>query len=383
MVTDHGVLGARVLPSTSIPTIDIAPLFGTDRQAFEATAREMADACAAIGFFYIKNHGVSADLIDRTYQQAERFHNSPVELKRRIQIDKSPGAAGWLPLTGDEAPDDDTEIYRLVPAPADPVDDYLIRPRLFEAFDMWLEVPDDDPDYLAGNVLFVPNQWPDWLPGFRDDVLEYYETMRKLGDVLFRAAAVALGLPDRFFLDMAKKPPTYFRLLHYPANDRPQNRSNVGIGAHSDEGFLTILNQRVPGLQVMNAADEWVEAPPIDGTFIVNIGDLMEVWTNGMFKATRHRVVNSTRERYSLPFFATFDYDVVVAPLPQFTSADNPPLYKPVRSGPHFADSVIQFDRHLRKRLLNGDLKLDFEIEGKAQFMRKAINEYVDDTASS
>src|ERR1700744_4166822 len=97
MATGHGVMRARVLPVTSIPTIDIAPLFGTDRQAFEATARELADACAAIGFFYIKNHGVSADLIDRAYQQAERFHNSSVELKRRIQIDKSPGSAGWLP----------------------------------------------------------------------------------------------------------------------------------------------------------------------------------------------------------------------------------------------------------------------------------------------
>lgn len=372
-------MGARILPFTSIPTIDIGSLFGDDRPAFEATAKEIAFACETIGFFYIKNHGISSDLIERTYDQAKRFHTSAVDLKRRVEINKSPGSAGWVPSSVDEAYGDDQDVYRLMPAPADPTDDYLIRPRIYESFDIWLDIPDDDPDFLAGNVLFVPNQWPDWIPQFRADILEYYRAIWTIGDALFRAAAVALGLGDDFFLDMCKKPPTYFRLLHYPGNDRPQDRANVGLGAHSDEGCFTILHQNVAGLQVMNAADEWVEAPPIDGTFIVNIGDLMEVFTNGLFKATRHRVVNSSQSRYSLPFFATVDYDVVVSPLPQFVSDARPSAYDPIRSGPHFADSVIQFTRHLRKRVLSGDLSLDFELQGKARFAREAVNEYAGD----
>lgn len=376
MSIQQGVMGARILPFTSIPTIDIGPLFGKDRQAIVKTANEIGVACREVGFFYIRNHGIAPELIERVYLQAERFHNSPVELKRRVVMDNSPGAAGWLPLTCDEQ-HDDPELYRLVPAPEDPVDDYLSRPRLFEAFDMWLDIPEDDPDFLAGNVMFVPNQWPDWIADFRTDLLAYYGALRNVGDSLFRAAAIALGLPDEFFVDKTRKPPINFRLLHYPANNLPQISTNVGMGAHSDENCFTILHQRVPGLQAMNAADEWVEAPPIDGTFIVNIGDLMEVWTNGLFKATRHRVVNSPMERYSMPFFATVDYDTVVAPLPELLGSDNPPRYSPIRSGPHFANSVVKFTRHLRKRVLAGDLALDFEIEGPSRFKRKAVNEFV------
>lgn len=379
-MTQQGAMGARILPFTSIATIDIGPLFGDDRQALERTAGELVEACKTVGFFYISNHGIAPDLIERAYAQAERFHNSPVELKRRVCMDKSPGAAGWLPLTDDE--DADAELYRLVPPPEDPIDDFLIRPRLFEAFDIWLEIPEDDPDYLAGNVLFVPNQWPDWIPDFRKDILEYYDAVRSVGDALFRAAAIGLGLPDEFFVEQAKKPPVNFRLLHYPGGDVPATHANVGMGAHSDENCFTILNQRAPGLQAMNTANEWVEAPPIDGTFIVNIGDLMEVWTNGLFKATRHRVVNSAHERYSLPFFATVDYDTLVEPLPEFVNADNPVGHRPVRSGPHFANSVVKFTRHLRKRVLAGDLTLDFEIEGPNRFKRQAVNEFATSAAT-
>lgn len=366
-------MGAKLLAFSAIPVVDIGPLFGDDRAAMEATAREIGQACETVGFFYIKNHGVSEALIERTYALSRRFHESPVEQKARVHIRNSPGTRGWVPIT-DEDDDGDPELYRLVePAPGA---DYMTRPRLHGAFDLAPELPADDPDFLAGNLMLVPNQWPDWIPGFREQVLEYYDAVNSVGRRLFRAFAVSLGLPEDFFARLTLKTPSQLRLLHYPANDRPMDNDHLGIGAHSDFECFTILNQQAPGLQVMNAADEWVAAPPIPGTFIVNIGDLLEGWTNGRFKATQHRVVNTGKERFSMPLFFAVDYHTVIEPLPQFVSAENPPKYERIVAGDHLAGFSVHFAKHLRKKILSGELKIDFPIHSENPFKRKAVNEY-------
>jgi isopenicillin N synthase-like dioxygenase len=370
---DSGAMGARLLPFTSIPVIDIAALAGADAAARQATAREIGEACRTVGFFYIRNHGIPQSLIDRTYAHSQQFHASPRALKQKVNIANSPGNRGWMPLSVEED-EDDPELYRLVPAP-DAEDDYLSKPRLHAAFDLSLDIPHDDPDFLAGNIMLVPNQWPDWLPGFRTEVMEYFNAVMAVGDRLFRALALALDLPEEFFVEKAKKPTSQLRLLHYPPNDLPMDNTHLGIGAHSDFECFTILHQRAPGLQVMNAADEWVEAPPIDGTFIVNIGDLMEGWTNGLFKATQHRVVNIGKERYSMPLFFAADYHTEVAPLPQFVSEQNPPRYNRIIAGDHLAGFSVNSCKHLRKRVLSGDLKIDFPIHSENPFKRRAVNE--------
>ena len=143
--------------------------------------------------------------------------------------------------------------------------------------------------------MLVPNQWPDWLPGFQQALLAYYAEITRLGDTLFKAFTIALQLPEDFFAKITRKPPSQMRILHYPKNDFPRDNNHLGIHGHSDMECFTILTADAPGLQVMNASDEWIDAPPIPDTFIVNIGDLLENWTNGLFKATQHRVVNTGR----------------------------------------------------------------------------------------
>lgn len=369
-----GAMGARKLPFTSIPVIDIAPLMGDDPAARIATAREIGEACKHVGFFYIRNHGIDPALIERTYAHSRAFHASPAELKKRVSVDLSPGNRGWSPASPDDD-DPDPELYRLVP-PKDPGNDYLTKPRLHATFDLSLDIPDDDPDFLAGNIMLVPNQWPDWLPGFRAEVMEYFNAVLGLGDHLFRAFALALDLPEDFFIERSRKPTSQLRLLHYPANELPMNNDNLGIYAHSDFECFTILHQRSAGLQVMNAADEWVEAPPIEGTYIVNIGDLLEGWTNGLFKATQHRVVNTGKERFSMPLFFAADYHTVVEPLPCFVGPGNPPRYNAIVAGDHLAGFSINGCKHLRKRVLAGDLKIDFPIHAENPFKRVAVNEY-------
>jgi isopenicillin N synthase-like dioxygenase len=368
-----GAMGAAQLPFTKIPTIDIAALFGRDATARRTVAEEIGRACEEVGFFYIRNHGISQSLIDRAYACSAAFHHSPAELRDKVHVQNSRGNRGWLPSTL-AFHDPDPELYRLVPAAEE--DDYISKPRLHSAFDLSIDISADDPDYLAGNIMLVPNQWPDWLPGFREEVMSYYNAVMAIGNQLFRAFAIALDLPEHFFVDRAKKPTSQLRLLHYPPNDMPMDQRHLGISAHSDFECFTILNQRSAGLQVMNSANEWVEAPPLDGTFIVNIGDLVEGWTNGRFKATQHRVVNTGLERYSLPMFFAVDYHTVVEPLPQFVTAERPAGYTRIIAGEHLAGFSIQDTKHLRKRVLSGELKIDFPIHGENPFKRKAVNEF-------
>lgn len=372
-----GAMGARLLPFTAIPVIDIGALSGTDRTALVKVAREIGVACKTVGFFYIKNHGVPQALIERTYAHSESFHRSAAALKERVHVRNSPGSRGWIPLSTEDD-DGDPQLYRLA-TPKNPADDYLTQPRLHAAFDLSLDIAADDPDFLAGNIMMVPNQWPDWLPQFRTEVMQYYDAVRAVGDTLFRAFAIALDLPEEFFVAKARKPPSQLRLLHYPQNDLPMDNTHLGIGAHSDFECFTILHQRAPGLQVMNAADEWVEAPPLPGTFIVNIGDMLQAWTNGLFKATQHRVINLGRERFSMPLFFAVDYHTEVAPLPAFVSSEFPARYEPIVAGDHLAGFSINMCKHLRKRVINGDLKIGFPIHNDNPFKRKAVNEF--DTA--
>lgn len=366
-------MGAKLLPFSAIPVIDIAALFGDDPIAKQATAAEIGTACETIGFFYIKNHGVPQSLIDRTYELSRQFHYSPIEQKLSVHIRNSPGTRGWVPVS-DEDDDGDPELYRLVePLPGH---DWLTKPRLHAAFDTALEIADDDPDFLGGNLMLVPNQWPNWIPGFREEVMAYYDAVQGVGAKLFEAFAIGLGLPNDFFIEKARKAPSQLRLLHYPPNDRPMDNDHLGIGAHSDFECFTILHQQAPGLQVMNAADEWVAAPPIEGTFIVNIGDLLEGWTNGRFKATQHRVVNTGKERFSMPLFFAADYHTVIEPLPQFCSEENPPKYNRIVAGDHLAGFSVHGAKHLRRRIVKGELKIDFPIHRENPFKRKAVNEF-------
>jgi len=368
-------MGAKQIAFSEIPVIDIAALRGDDPAATVAAAEEIGRACETVGFFYIRNHGVSEALIEQTYELSRRFHSSPIEQKRTVHVRNSPGTRGWIPIAADDN-DGDPELYRLVPPSPD--NDYLSKPRLHAAFDVALELPQDDPDFLAGNIMLVPNQWPDWIPGFREQVMEYYDAVTRVGALLFRAFATRLGLPLDFFDRRTLKPPSQLRLLYYPPNDLPMDNEHLGIRPHSDFECFTILHQQSPGLQVMNAADEWVAAPAIDGAFIVNIGDLLEGWTNGRFKSTQHRVVNTGKARFSMPLFFCVDYHTVIEPLPAFVSETTPSKYNRIVAGDHLAGFSLNAAKHLRKKVALGELKINFPIHGDNPFRRKAVNEYVE-----
>ena len=294
---DRKDLSARKLDLDSIPIIDIADLKHIDRDKRIAVAVQIREACEHVGFFYVKNHGVSEELLSEVYAAAREFFALPAEEKLIVDISKSDRHRGYCAMGMLQADVNNP----------DAVDRQ-------EAYEVSVELPADDEDYLAGNPMYGPNLWPAHPVAFRTRTSAYVNEMIRLGSLIFRGFALALGLEEHWFDDKITKPMGQLRVIRYPPEEPgPVDPKMIGIGAHTDYECFTILSQSAPGLQVQNTSGQWVAAPPIDGALLVNIGDCMERWTNDQFRSTLHRVINlSGSERYSLAFFFGANYHAVV-----------------------------------------------------------------------
>lgn len=336
-------------PFTSVPIVDISGLRSSDLAERQRVAAEIGQAASEVGFLYISGSGIDESLFDRMLEATKAFFALPVEEKMRSYIGSSRCHRGYVPV-GEEGVESGT-------------------PDLKEAFDTALDLPADDPDYVAGNPMLGPNTWPE-LPGFATAVTAYYEAVIGVGEQLLWAFAVALGEDPDVFSRHATKTPSQLRLVHYPFNAEAQD--GLGIGAHTDYECFTLLKPTAPGLEVLNGAGEWIDVPPVPGTFVVNIGDLLELWTNGAFVATSHRVRKVVEERYSFPLFFNVDYDTEVKPLPQFASADGR-TRPPLRAGEHLFAQTAQTFRYLRNRIDSGELVLPEGSLGINQFGQQAL----------
>jgi isopenicillin N synthase-like dioxygenase len=307
----------RNLAAGRIPVIDFAPFLSGNARGRQGVSAQIAEACETIGFLYLKNHGVADDKVSAIFAAARFFFALPESVRMREQLLSSPGQTrGYMPLRarhypGTGAPDE------------------------MEAFKVQLELAHDDPDIVAGDRIHQLNKWPDGYPEFRRTVLDYFAEMTRLSAELLRAFALALDLPEDFFLEFYRKPMTQLSLLHYPPQSPSAPDDEYGIRPHADATAFTILAQdEVGGLQVKGVSDGWIEALPIPGTFVINIGNMMARWTNDRFASTLHRVFNRTgRERYSVPFFGIPDFDAVVRCLPTCEGPGNPAKYEPLHVG--------------------------------------------------
>ncbi|MDT5401097.1 MAG: hypothetical protein QOK33_4328 [Mycobacterium sp.] len=334
---------------TSVPTVDISGLYSPDRAERERVADEIGRAAREVGFLYVSGSGLDESLFERMLAATKEFFALPVEEKMRSYIGLSRCHRGYVPV-GEEGVETGT-------------------PDVKEAFDTALDLPADDPDYLAGNPMLGPNAWPE-LPGFAEAVTTYYDAILEVGHRLLWAFAVTLGEDPDVFSRHATKTPSQLRLVHYPYN--PDAEDALGIGAHTDYECFTLLKPTAPGLEVLNGAGEWIDVPPVDGTFVVNIGDMLELWTNGAFVATSHRVRKVAEERYSFPLFFNVDYDTEVKPLPQFASphgTDRPTL----RAGEHLFAQTAQTFAYLRNRIDSGELVLPHGSLTTGQFGQQAL----------
>jgi isopenicillin N synthase-like dioxygenase len=261
----------------SIPVIDISPL--RDGSNPTVVAQALLAASRNLGFIYINGHGIPDDIITTARACAFDFFRSPEKSKRRCSISEK--HRGWLSPGGAKMQDD-------------------IAADLKESF-IW-GYQDDNGGTPSAHELRGPNQWPAFVPGMESAALGYFSHADRVARHLLQGFALGLNQEIDFFLRNSEIPLSRASFVYYPGQTAGSDQSTFGVGPHTDFGVLTVLCQdNVGGLQIEDLNGNWIEAPPVPGTLIVNVGDLLERWTDGVFRSTPHRVINSSeKERLSL-----------------------------------------------------------------------------------
>jgi isopenicillin N synthase-like dioxygenase len=306
--------------TTTIPVIDLSAIGSADPIRLAALGHAVRDACESSGFFYVAGHGVPDEVIRQAFEMSRAWFDQPVEVKLRTGRDRSPCFRGYDPLRN-----------QTLEAGA--------PPDVKEGFLLGTDLPADDPYVRRGVYGLGANQWPDDWPEFRAALETYHRHMTGLGLTIMRALALSLELPIDHFDGYSRGPMARTKLLHYPPQPAHPLPDEKGCGAHTDFGGITVLAQDdCGGLQVWSDAQGWLDAPPLSGTFVVNLGDMMARWTNDRYRSTLHRVINASgRERFSIPFFMSGDPDYEVACLPNCCVPGEAPKYPPITVQDHFS----------------------------------------------
>ncbi|XP_076951045.1 azadirone synthase LFS-like isoform X2 [Bidens hawaiensis] len=273
----------------------------------------LKQACMDSGFFYVTNHGISQELMDQVFAQSKNFFDLPLDEKMKLLRNEK--HRGYTPVF-DELLDPVKQLHG----------DHK------EGFYIGVEVPEDDSK--AQRTFFGPNLWPnrDILPGWRQTMEKYHQQALEVVRKTARLIALALDLDANFFErpEILGDPIAILRLLHYGGQISNPAKGIYGAGAHSDYGLITLLaTDSVSGLQICKDKDAkpqvWEYVEPVKGAFVVNLGDMLERWSNGVFRSTMHRVLGHGEDRYSIPYFVVPGHDCLVECLPTCQSEQNPP----------------------------------------------------------
>ena len=308
---------ARHIPIESIPVIDIAALVGGEPEAELRVAEKISIAAHRAGFFYVRNHGVPESLIEETFRVTRRFFESDAAQKDTVSItDKKRGYI--RPHTGK---------MRL-----------STRTDFRETFLWGREFDRETLAELERVPLIGPNQWPAFMPGMKVVLTRYFEACVTVGRRILEAFAIAMEIDPSYFSNRFDRCIARGSALYYPPQPEGLGEEQFGIGAHTDWGVLTLLCQDdVGGLQVRSGDGEWVTAHPIPGTFVVNVGDCLEKWSNGRLLSNQHRAVNSSdRYRQSIAMFVDPDFDTPIIPV---VKEGETARYEPTTCGEQVMDS--------------------------------------------
>jgi len=279
-----------------IPVIDVSSLLRDGADA-GGTAAAIRDACSRFGFFYAVGHGVDPALQARLEALAKTFFGASDAVKRAIAMERGGRAwRGWFPLGAELTSG---------------------RPDWKEGVYFGAELDASHPRVAAGTPLHGPNLFPA-LPGFRETVLAWIDAMTRLGHALMSGVARSLDLPpDWFAARYLRDPVVLFRIFHYPEIPASAGEPLWSVGEHTDYGVLTILLQDDAGGLQVKVGERWIDAPPIPGSFVCNLGDMLDRMTGGLYRSTPHRVRNAAkRSRFSYPFFFDPSWDAEVRPIP-------------------------------------------------------------------
>lgn len=312
--------------SDRVPVIDFSPMWSSRPEERRSIAPELRRACCDVGFFYLRNHGIPRPVIDRAYAAMRKFFALPANEKMRIHYLSTPNHRGYVAEGNIKA------------------DHELKGGDMHEAMELAHDLPEDDPDYRRGIKFYGPNAWPENPPDFRWALGTYFDTQLEFGRTMLRAFALALELPETFFDGIYTKPMSRLRACYYRPQRPDWDVRNIGIGAHKDyELFTTVSQTNQAGLQVLGTQGDWIEVSPIEDTLVINLGDLMQRWSNDRFLSRPHRVVNLTQEpRYSIVQFFGANYDAEMDAFPSCKSATNPARYEKISCGRNTEELVAK-----------------------------------------
>ena len=308
-----------------VPVIDVSAFAGASTLAERAeVAAEIRKACIDIGFFYITGHGFPKGELDDVTAIGARFFELPEAAKMTVHSSRSEASRGWMQTGG-----------------VDPAKSMEKLPDVKERFFI------SNKAGTSGGLEDSHNQWPgeDIAPGFEKFMRAHIEKRTTLTRRMVHAFALSLGLPGDYLDSMFTRPGVTLALNYYPAIDPDKlARTQWSFSPHTDYGSFTLLTQdRVGGLQARNCDGEWIDIPPIDGTFVVNIGDTMARWTNDLYASNLHRAMNTSgRARMSAAFFTMPNAETLVDCLPTCQGPGNPPRYGPINAAEYNAALVRQ-----------------------------------------
>jgi isopenicillin N synthase-like dioxygenase len=313
----------------SFPIFDLCAFEAAGDQEKKRLGTEVDGICRSTGFLAIANHGVDDAVIEGVWAKTHAFFDRPADVKQRVRAPYAGYPYGYLG-PGTEA----LAKSRNVDTPPDLKESFNGGP---------LAVPPDMTDPEALGFCYAATIWPEGPEGFVDAWKAYYRSMEDLARRIMRVFATALGLDEHFFDSYVDAPISALRALNYPEQRVAPQPGQLRAGAHTDYGSLTILLPQPGsrGLEIIAPDGQWTPVPPVPGAFVINIGDLMALWTNDRWVSTVHRVVNPPPEeggmqrRQSLAFFHQPNWFAEIACLPSCLPPGEEPKYAPVLSGPY------------------------------------------------
>ncbi len=300
----------------SLPVIDLGAL--QNENGLAEVADQFFSAYSQLGFGAVINHGIDSEIIDSLFVASKAFHDQPLNKKMKVALDEN--HRGYIPVNTS------TDVNSTLAE--------VTKPNQSESFMMMREDATDSHPVVSAAYLAGSNQWPE-LAGFKESVVAYNTALSALGRKMIEIACHAIGVQPSRVLPAFDCPTTWLRLLHYSTQNSLSPDDLFGSAPHTDFGAITILAQnQVAGLQVKSPQGQWIDCPVIENAFIVNVGDMLHRWSNGLLKSTPHRVINrSGQQRYSCAFFYDPYVDTVVTPLDECVATGESAQFASVHYG--------------------------------------------------
>jgi len=303
----------------AVPIVDLKGI-EEDPSQKRRVAQLIASACENVGFLYVINHNIPKQQTDTILDLTNKFFALPLSTKMTV------GKHSWNRAN--------PNTYRGY----FPVQDSLTSHK--EGFEMgWEQI-----NSYGSTPFHEPNVWLEdaSIPTFKEEMKSYFDSMKTLGDTIMNLIALGVGLPENFFETKFDKPISTLRILHYPTRGETSESTTLSCSEHTDSGVLTLLFQDdTGGLQVRNRAGKWIDVPFIPGSFVINLGDMLQRWTNNRFSSTVHRVLNNKKDRISIPYFYEPNFDAVIECLPTCVSEQK--LFPSTVYGSFLQDKILQF----------------------------------------